>query len=200
MSARRGTRRRGAIALLCVIALHIAIAWRLNAAIVGRPSRDARATPARVTMRLITPPATAAQRATEPVPILPSAIAPRGRAPPVARTPTLPGLEAPIAAAPTEATSRGELAASAAVTLPSLMDTDATRRAIRNSARRSAQPGHVAGADDEPHRASTQERLAAEIKAAGKGDCVKGEYLGAGMGLLSLPFLAVAAARGACAQ
>jgi len=36
-------------------------------------------------------------------------------------------------------------------------------------------------------------------RRAGKGDCLKGESAGTGMGLLSLPFLALAAARSACA-
>ena len=31
-----------------------------------------------------------------------------------------------------------------------------------------------------------------------RGDCLKGEYLGGGMGLLSLPFLAAAALREQC--
>ena len=38
------------------------------------------------------------------------------------------------------------------------------------------------------------------MKAAAKGDCLKGQYPGANMGLLSLPFLAVAAATGNCAK
>jgi hypothetical protein len=36
------------------------------------------------------------------------------------------------------------------------------------------------------------------VAASAKGDCLKGEYLGGGMGLLSAPFLAFAAAAGHC--
>jgi hypothetical protein len=36
------------------------------------------------------------------------------------------------------------------------------------------------------------------IAESAKGDCLKGEFFGGGMGLLSAPFLAVAVARGAC--
>jgi hypothetical protein len=36
------------------------------------------------------------------------------------------------------------------------------------------------------------------VASSAKGDCLKGEYAGGGMGLLSLPFLALAAARDAC--
>lgn len=43
----------------------------------------------------------------------------------------------------------------------------------------------------------TQE-LPNAIAASAKGDCMKGEFLGGGMGLLSAPFLAVALVRGVC--
>jgi hypothetical protein len=36
------------------------------------------------------------------------------------------------------------------------------------------------------------------VAAARKGDCMKGEFVGAGMGLLSAPFLAAAALKGDC--
>jgi hypothetical protein len=36
------------------------------------------------------------------------------------------------------------------------------------------------------------------VASSAKGDCLKGEYAGGGMGLLSLPFLALAAVRDAC--
>jgi len=82
----------------------------------------------------------------------------------------------------------------------SLLDTEASRRAIRAAARSMSLAEQVAQAGAEPRRSSAQERLGHEVKAAGRGDCLKGEYLGAGMGIFSLPFLAVAAGRGACAQ
>ena len=44
------------------------------------------------------------------------------------------------------------------------------------------------------------ERLAQNIEAAHKGDCMKGEYLGGGMGLLSAPFLLAAEALGKCSS
>jgi hypothetical protein len=200
LKLRRGTRRRGAIVLLCVVAVHLALAWSLLDSIAPR-----QATPAplqRMTMRLIPETTAAPRRAAEPPPN-PPAVA-RWRALPSARTPspTIPAATRRAEAALPELASRSEPAASAPPAVPSLMDTEATRRAIRDSARQPAHIGHVAGAGagDDPRRASTQERLAADVKAAGKGDCVKGEYLGAGAGLLSVPFLALAAARGACAR
>jgi hypothetical protein len=47
-------------------------------------------------------------------------------------------------------------------------------------------------------RVDPTQQLPNAVAAAGKGDCMKGEYLGAGMGLLSAPFLAYAAAAGHC--
>lgn len=47
-------------------------------------------------------------------------------------------------------------------------------------------------------RADPTQQLPKAVAAAGKGDCLKGEYAGAGMGLLSAPFLAYAAATGHC--
>jgi len=81
------------------------------------------------------------------------------------------------------------------------LDGAATRRAIRESALGGgplAQQAVEAGA---ALRAPTLAgRLANEVQQAGRGDCAKGEYAGAGMVLLSLPFLAAAALKGECAK
>ncbi|NDY90670.1 hypothetical protein [Ideonella livida] len=47
---------------------------------------------------------------------------------------------------------------------------------------------------------SAAQRMAQAASSAGRGDCSRGEYAGAGMGLLSLPALAYAAAAGHCAR
>jgi hypothetical protein len=82
---------------------------------------------------------------------------------------------------------------------PLLLDTPATRQALRQMAR---QPLLVERAADATGIAlpAGAERRAQAASAAGKGDCVKGEYFGAGAGLLSTPFLIVAAARGQCSS
>jgi len=80
------------------------------------------------------------------------------------------------------------------------MDTEATRRAIRASAHTPSLSDQLAQSREEPRRLSANDRLAIGVRDAGKGDCVKGEYAGAGMGLLSLPFLAAAAISGNCAK
>lgn len=99
-----------------------------------------------------------------------------------------------------EAAIRPEPAASAESLAPSLLDTEATRRAIRASARTPSLGDQLAQAREEPERPGAQARLANGVKAAGQGDCLKGEFAGAGMGLLSLPFLAIATAQGDCAK
>lgn len=68
-----------------------------------------------------------------------------------------------------------------------LLDSNATRRAIAQAARA---PSRTAS--------SAQERLGREIARAAHGDCLKGDYAGGGMGLLSLPFWIAAELRDKC--
>lgn len=86
--------------------------------------------------------------------------------------------------------------ASAAEARRPALDGAATARAIREVAR---SPGLAAraGRAGAPEQ-TTQQRLGAGIAQGAKGDCLQGEYLGAGMGVLSLPFLAAAALRDQC--
>lgn len=80
-----------------------------------------------------------------------------------------------------------------------LLDSLASRRAIRELARQRpiTEQAALASATTLPAPGA---RLGERIREAGKGDCAKGDYFGAGMGLLSLPFLAAAAIRDECAQ
>lgn len=208
------TRWGGALAVLCVVALHGLLLWRWQGLLTG-PARKSGLTPAlRVTLQLIP---------LRPAPAPKSTPLPRRPEPPLATatlhkpavTPSRPrpqvspdAIPAPAGVAertalsitPTQAALRAEAPASAASAAPALLDTDASRRAIRASARTPSLSALAAAASEEPRPASAQERLGGAVKSAGKGDCLKGEYAGAGMGILSLPFIAVAAARGACAQ
>lgn len=139
--------------------------------------------------------------------------APAGAATPPMRRSTTPrarpqrsAVAAPPADAPAiEPTS--EAAASTAPTAPdlaaasaprgSLLDTEATRRAIRQGTREALLSERAAAAmGDEP--LSAEQKLAREMAGAGKSECLKGEFLGGGLGLLSLPFWALAEARGQC--
>lgn len=81
------------------------------------------------------------------------------------------------------------------------MDGAATRLAVRQSTRGAPLLSERADqASQAPERLDASARLGREIKDAGAGDCLKGEYAGGGMGLLSAPFLLLAQARGKCAK
>ena len=190
-----GSRPRVALALAVVFALHLAAIVGLSGA--WKTARIAAPAP-RVSLRLIPlalPPALPPPaRPTAARPALPSAaMHPRKAAPSVPRD-----VREPVAIA---SAITPEPAASAPEPLPSLMDTDATRRAIRASAREPSLGDQLAQSREEkPRLQSPNDRLARGVHSAGKGDCMKGEYAGANMGLLSLPFLAIALTAGDCAK
>ncbi|MEP6874103.1 MAG: hypothetical protein ABI887_07030 [Burkholderiales bacterium] len=190
-----GSRRRIAIAVVAVLALHAALIVALSRS--RTMSRSVTPTQ-RVTLRLIPPSVPRAAEAARP----PAASLAAHVTPPRNTTPTRPNepRDTPTASTASAAITPPEPAASTPEVQPSLMDTDATRRAIRASARTPLLSDQLAQSRDEPARQSAADRLAHGVRDAGKGDCAKGEYAGAGMGLLSLPFLAAAALAGNCAK
>jgi hypothetical protein len=186
--------RSRTVAAAIVVAVHLAllIAWMHDA--VRAPSH---AVPPRISVRLI---AAAAPARPAELSVAPPARTPVRRAPPAARA-EAPRRDAIAPQAITTQAIAAEPAASQTATAPPaaaepLLDSEATRRAVRASAR---DPGLAARAGRfgaEP--LSPDARLGAEVQRSAKGDCLKGEYLGGGMGLLSLPFLAAAALREQC--
>jgi hypothetical protein len=200
---RRHARARGTALLLVVLAHLALLAWW------AAQRRPPAATPApRVTLRLL-PPVAQAARVADPAPP-PAAAAPlrsAARRESVARprsvTPRAAAeAAAPPAAAPEPITvTRAAPSASQPVgseAAPSLLDGEATRRAIRASAR---EPGLAAQAGRTgPAVATPDQQLGSGIAQGARGDCMKGEYFGGGAGLLSLPFLAAAALRDKCRQ
>ena len=189
-------RQRVVPTVLGVITLHVVLIALLNASGGWRTRLAAPPPPdARVNVRLILAPVVP--------PIAPSIAPARIDTPAPRRAQAAPGVapevESITPAAPiTVSAPRAEPAASASDT--PLLETDATRRAIRASARATSLTDQLAHSREEPARVSAQQRLGADIRDAGRGDCLKGEYLGAGAGLLSLPFLAAAAGLGHCAK
>lgn len=184
------------VAAAIVVAAHLVllIAWTQDA--VRWPGHAA---PPRISVRLIAaaPPA-APQRPAEAPMARPARESSR-------RTQAAPRAEGlrPEAIAPQAITITiaPDAAASQAATVEPaanepLLDSEATRRALRASARDpslAARAGRIGPAPLAP-----DERLGAEVQKSARGDCLKGEYLGGGMGLLSLPFLAAAALREQC--
>lgn len=194
----RHGRARG-IALLLVVLAHLALlAWW-----TAQRRPPAAAAAPRVTLRLLPPVA----RAPDPAP--PSRTAEPTHAASRDTAVTRPRSVAPQALpdAPARAdhapeaidVTRSEPAASRPATAEapaSLLDGDATRRAIRASAREpglAAQAGRIG-----PAVATPDQRLGSGIAQGARGDCLKGEYFGGGAGLLSLPLLAAAALRDQC--
>lgn len=191
-----GSRRRAGVAVLAVLALHGALIVALSRSWT-MPNATTPAT--RITLRVI--PLAVPPAAEVAPPIAASLLADqaaRSRRPATTRASKPP--ETPVAATTSAAITPPEPAASTPDLPPLLIDTEATRRAIRASARTASLGDQLAKARDEPARQSAADRLAHGVKDAGKGDCAKGEYAGAGMGLLSLPFLAAAVIGGDCAK
>jgi hypothetical protein len=118
--------------------------------------------------------------------------APLGATPPTATredTATVP---------PLLASAQATSAPASAPPRPSLLDNDATRRAVRMATREPLLSERAAAASEDPGRLSAQQRMGQDIAQAANGDCLKGEYAGGGMGLLSLPFWLAAEVRGKC--
>lgn len=99
---------------------------------------------------------------------------------------------------PTAASTEPSATAGAAGRTPatSLLDSPATRQAIVDAARAPS----LADLPGTTQRVGQTQRLGNAIAAGAHGDCDKGEYAGGGMGLLSLPFWAIAKVRGDCAK
>ena len=141
--------------------------------------------------RIAPPPPPPPARSTAPrgrpvgVPRPPPIPAPRATDTPASPAAEAPSVTLPVAAAPASAPASALLR----------LDAETMRLAVRDVARRPSVAGQANLADP---RATSGDRLTAGVDAAQKGDCSKGEFFGGGAGLLSLPFLAAAAALGKC--
>lgn len=116
---------------------------------------------------------------------------------PPLRDPTIEALPVPPAE-PSPAPAAITQASPAASVAPLLLNSEGTQRAIRQATRTPLLSERAASASQDPGRLNSQQRMAQEMERAAHGDCLKGEFTGAGLGLLSLPFWALAEARGKC--
>lgn len=180
----KGSRRRVAVAVLAVLALHVTLIAALSRSwTMPRAAKPAQ----RVTLRII-PPA-APREADIPRPTAATPLTDRATPPRKATTTRVnEPREKPTTTTASAAITPPEPPASAPDALPALIDTDATRHAIRASARTPSLGDQLARSRDEPSHQSAADRLAHGVRDAGKGDCAKGEYAGAGMGLLTRIF------------
>lgn len=123
---------------------------------------------------------------------------PRGPAPATLRAPVEASLP-PVStdAPPTEAPKAAEPKNPGTTPTP-LLQTDATRQAIRLATRAPLLSERAASATDAPARETAQQRFGREVARTAYGNCLKGEFPGAGAGLLSLPMFLLAEASGRC--
>jgi hypothetical protein len=197
--------RRAAVrwAVAAVVLLgHGLLLWSWRASAPSRfappPTAEAR------TVWVVVPRATMSPALSPPEP----RSAPRAESRPLRASRSAPPLPTPRAAptTPTEAaTSVAPAVAAAQAELPASAPLDLALRIPRGDAERG---GLAKGRDDMQRlalndpRANTRtdptQALPDAVARAGKGDCMKGEFVGAGMGLLSAPFLAYAAVAGNC--
>ena len=216
-----GTRRRrwSASRIAAALALHALVLASLKLAIdrVELPSHGIERATTLVDVTLHPTPPPAHPLPLPRTPAVAHANVPAARATPAPTRPregavlaiTLPA-PAVAAAAPPASPPQADL---------SFLDSAATRQAIRAVARgdtlashgnalKHEEPGSELVAADGTHQGMKRDlpppppavALAQEIAAAHKGDCMQGDYLGGGMGLLSAPFLLAAEAMGKCAH
>lgn len=124
--------------------------------------------------------------------------APRRARPPMPATPQ-PPKAVPAAPEPEPAPQTPvDMPQPAAAATPSLLDSEGTRRAIRMATRTPLLSERAASASDAPARENAQQRFGREVANSAYGNCLKGEFPGGGMGVLSLPFWIAAEASGKC--
>jgi hypothetical protein len=83
---------------------------------------------------------------------------------------------------------------------PLILNSEATRRALRDVARNRSFADRANQDIGAPAGSAFDSRLGASVAGAARGDCMKGKFKGSDMGLLSLPALALAAANGECGR
>jgi hypothetical protein len=205
-ATRRQVRVSWLLALLAVAALHLLLLLLVQQALQVTSPLPARAQ-APLVLVWLKPPDSPPAEATPAARAAPVQRPPERRAQPRAAqrgaAPAPPADEAASlagATATTPAASAPGSVAAAAASAPggNLLDTEASRRAIREAARQRPIGETGAQATGEAAPVGAQERLAQEIARGARGDCLKGEYAGSGMGLLSLPFWLMAELREKC--
>jgi hypothetical protein len=184
-------RRLGLLSLLAL--LHLSLWWALDGP--WRPGNFVHEVSQRVELRLLPP--------KRPPPVeLKLALPPtsaRPRPPAIAAAPsrTITPTAEPLAQAEPEPAPAPP---SDAPATEKLINTEATRRALHQATRSPLLSERAATAMGDGPPLAQAEKLGQEIKKHGNGDCLKGEFLGGGAGILSLPFWLLAEARGKCAR
>ncbi len=186
--------------VLVVAAMHAVALWLL--VVAAKPQGSSASRPVkRIVMKLVQ---VAPKAKTEPpaphketVAHAPAAAQPRAstiRAPRAVRSNAIAAPEEPVAAAePPQPTPP-------APPPPLILHSESTRRALRDIGRERSFADRAGQDINGNSRSAFDSRLSSGVASAAHGDCRKGEFKGGGMGLLSLPALALAAANGECAR
>lgn len=193
--------RPGLMALvLVVVAMHAAVLWLMLVA--SQPHIGRIGTAKRIAMEVVlVAPVRKAEPPAAPAAALrtaPTAVAPRAsnrRAPPATRSNAI--TASPSAPAASVTPTAPPQAADPA---PLILNSEATRRALRDLARQRSFAERANQDIGAPASSAFESRLGAGVAGAARGDCMKGQFKGNSMGLLSLPALALAAATGECAR
>lgn len=112
------------------------------------------------------------------------------RMPRIARDKAIAAPAAPAAEPPQATTSPA----------PLILHSESTRRALRDIGRERSFADRAGQDLNGSPRSAFDSRLSAGVAGSAHGDCMKGQFKGNNMGLLSLPALALAAAQGECGR
>ncbi|MGQ3055269.1 MAG: hypothetical protein ACT6S0_26055 [Roseateles sp.] len=179
--------------VLAVVAMHAAMLWLL--VVATKPHGSIAGPVKRVVMEVVqvTPPVKAEPPAPpkEAVPRAPAARPAAKRSTVVTHDNSITAPAAPTAAAePPQSTNPP----------PLILHSESTRRALRDVGRERSFADRASQDLNGSPRPAFDSRLSAGVAGAAHGDCMKGQFKGSNMGLLSLPALALAAAQGECAR
>ncbi|MDT9000472.1 hypothetical protein RQP53_14460 [Paucibacter sp. APW11] len=193
----------GVLLLHAAILLSLQVARRAPAVLPEQPRLA-------INLRLLMPDAPAlqvqpAQRPTRPEP---ASVRPREARDPQPAAPSAqlrlitPASPANATASPAPSTEATPTESAVAPPAESgrLIDSAATRRALRDAARGALNEERFSQASGIPQGPDASQRMAQQVQRSAKGDCLKGEFLGGGLGLLSLPFYLAAEAAGKCSR
>lgn len=193
--------------LLLSLLLHGALLWQGLAPDIARPGTG-QAEAHRLQVVWVETPTSTPTPAPAPSPA--AAAARPGPAPAPTRRPDTAAV-APPSMQSAGAAKATEQAATAAAQAPVLADTEAAPDAARSAramgrlldsaaGREAVQSAARQGLVRPQIHAQREDPLASGMREAAQGDCMKGEFKGGGMGLLSLPMLAAAALKGECSR
>ncbi|MGJ7501599.1 hypothetical protein ACSFBF_14675 [Variovorax sp. ZT5P49] len=174
------------VLVLAVVAMHAAVLWLL---LVATQPHGRKTVPVkRMVMEVVQVEAPA--KAEPPRTTTTATRATTTRMPRAARGKATTAPAAPATESPQTTTSPA----------PLILHSESTRRALRDIGRERSFADRAGQDLNGSPRSAFDSRLSAGVASSAHGDCMKGQFKGSNMGLLSLPALALAAAQGECGR